>query len=483
MAKVRKMEKIETQMYFTRAEEELPVSKYAWMCLSCGRVWLMQGTAANCPHQDTVSYGSRTFPCIRRENPLKYARGREAYQAVQYEKFKELKTKPEDWVWNGRMVDRGPIKGQLVNLGSAALVACELCGFQPLRYVFYIETVEWLVDSEKREKLTKIIDYEGALSWAREFGGIDMEKFQEKEGIGTVFRFDGRHELGIGSECITNHMLATPLLKERFEVVKKTIADAQRDARKTREKEEFERQYPDVEDMLNELRTADEFLNMKFESKWESRYHKYMPSPIGVNKQTSIVYRMEKALKNRGYPTKALLKKFEHAWRNRAELVVEAAEAELERKRARDEEEKKLRERAGANKDVLDAVNRIRDEARYRPDRIRPHELRFVEDMEWRLRFHPDMRISEKQAGWVKSIEERMFGKELTDDQHIIHQKIGFKLAELGIRPSEWETEFLKTVAAFVSQGRELTPKMRKVWEKLFKGQADSMFEPKEVVQ
>lgn len=468
MAKVRRMEKVDTTVYVSNLEDELEMSKYTWMCLQCGRVWLMQATATNCPHKDQVSYGLRKFPMVRRENPLQYAKGKEVYRAVQYETFERLNTKPEDWVWTGRMTDLGPIGVQIQNAGNRphkqgelGMTGCDLCGFSPLRYVFEIETVTWAEGLTKDEKMRAADDF------------TLMKKTE-------AFKFNGKHSLGIGSECITNYMLATPALREKFEEVKKVIQKTQRTELQKKKAAAFAEKYPDVEEMLDEIRPTDKILNMKFKEKWDYRLRDYMPQEGGINKTTSIVYRMEKALKTRGFPSPKLQKAFEDAWKNREARKVEAKELQSERDATSTLAENVLLERSSKNKRVIDRILRIHDSAGG-SDRVGQYELDFVEDMYYRLGQRPDMRVSPKQANWLKSIEDRIFPKELEGAVKDINMLIGIKLANLGIKPNDWELDFLKTVAKFVSQERELTDKMQDSWNRLFKGKEQSIFAPKDM--
>ncbi len=463
------MEKVDATVYVTRAEEELAMSKYTWMCLKCGRVWLMQNTAANCPHKDKVHYGRRVFDMVRRENPLNYAKGKEVYKAVQYETFERLNTKPEDWVWTGRMTDLGPIKVQIQNAGNRphpqgelGMTGCELCGFSPLRYVFEIETVTWTEGLTKGEKM-------------RAADNFTLLKKTE------AFQFNSKHSLGVGSECITNYMLATPALREKFEEVKKVIQKTQRTELQKKKIAAFAKHFPNVREMLDELRATDEILFMKFEEKWEPRFHTYMKYPRGVHKVKSVVFRMEKQLKKNHYPSKKVEAEFVQMWENRTQLAEEAAQLELARKKQWDDEEAKLVGRASKNKEIFAAVEHIYDKVVGNPERIQHYEYSFIEDMRYRLGNRPDMRVSDKQANWIRSIEERVFGKKLEGDAKRINLLIGIKLADLGIKPNDWEVNFLKTVATFVSQERELTDKMQKSWNRLFKGQEQSIFAPKDV--
>ncbi len=465
MAKVRLMEKVQATVYVTRAEDELEMDKYTWMCLQCGRVWLMQKTAANCPHRDKVSYGLKKFPMVRKENPLNYAKGKEVYQAVQYETFERLNTKPEDWVWTGRMTDLGPITVQIQNAGNRphaqgklGMTGCELCGFSPLRYVFEIETVTWAEGLTKGEKMR---------------AADNFTLLKESE----AFQFNSKHSLGVGSECITNYMLATPALREKFEEVKKVIQKTQRTELQKKKAAAFAEKYPNVKEMLDEIRATDTILNMKFKEKWDYRLRDYMPQENGVNKTTSIVLRVEKALETRGFLSVKLHQAFEDAWLHRDARRAEANKLQSERDATWTLAENGLLERSSKNKRTIDTIMRIHNSAGG-SDRVGQFELDFVEDMYYRLGQRPDMRVSPKQANWLKSIEERIFGKELEGEAKRINLLIGIKLADLGIKPNDWEMEFLKTVAKFVSQGRELTDKMQKSWNRLFKGKEQSIFSP-----
>ncbi len=408
----------------------------------------MRNVASTCAdrgHKDFVMYGKRRVECVRKENPLNHFKGKDAYRAVQYEAFEKLDTTPSDWVWSGQMTDLGPIRLQLAAGGGANLASCDICDYAPLRYIFSIETVEWLVDLDTREKIQKMVDFASAMSWARELGDVDMKKFEEQKGVGTIFRFDGRHNLGIGSECITNYMLATPLLREQFEEVKKKIDKAQRDARAKKKAEEFAGRFPDVQEMLDELRSTDEILYMKFEDKWDFRLRKYMPQPTGVHKGKSVVYRMEKALRQRGCPSEKLEKAFVQMWENREQLRREAKELEQERQGQWGKEEQKLKERASANADLIKMVEETTERAHINPDKLNTRDESFLGDMSRRLQSRPDYRVSEKQRRWIEAIHERVFGKKLEGQQKSVYDNLMAKLSELGVMPSDWESEFLKT--------------------------------------
>ncbi len=295
-----------------------------------------------------------------------------------------------------------------------------------------------------------------------------------------AFQFNGKHKLGIGSECITNYMLATPALREKFEEVKKVIQKTQRTELQKKKVAAFAEKYPDVKAMLDELRVIDESLFMKYDEKWEQRFHTYMPQPTGVHKGKSVVYRMEKQLKKNGYPSVKLEKEFAEMWENRDERANKATQMELAQKKHWDDEEAKLQVRAGQNKETFASVEHIYEKVRSNPEKIRGYEYNFIEDMHYRLGSRPDMRVSDKQANWIRNIEERVFGKKLEGGAKSIHLRIGIRLANLGIQPNDWEASFLKTVASFVSQGRELTDKMQKSWNRLFEGKEQSIFAPKD---
>lgn len=491
MPKVKKMEKIEGHIYIERAQEDLPFSKNAWLCLTCGRVWLMRSTANNCPHKDFVFYGKRKFECIRKENPLQYTRSTDTYRAVQWESFEKLGTKPEDWVWTGEMHDLGPIGKQLTSGGPTSLSSCDLCGYAPLRYVFEIETVEWLVDLDARAKLQKMVDFSEYLAFINEIssplsgGGvsIDRQKAKEQKGLGTVFRFDGRHKLGIGSECITNYMLATPALREQFDAVKKKIDKSRRTAQAKKKAEDFAEKYPDVGEMLDELRWADEILNMKFQEKWDYRQRDYLPVANGLNKTTSLVYRVEKSLRARGFLSPKLLQAFEDAWLHRDDLKTEAKKVEAERVAQQGRREADLTARAEANNPIFATVKALWDKIGGNPDLVRTHEESFVEDMYYRLRNQPDYEVSYKQKNWLRTIEEKVLGKKLEGKDQSTYGKLMSKLADLGVKPTDWENEFLKTVAQFTQKGRDLTPKMHDIWTRMFKRVNVPSISPKEAIE
>lgn len=62
------MEKTDFSVYMTRAEESIEGEKHNWMCVTCGRVWLMRGFAENCDHTDTVLLADRRIVRpVRRE--------------------------------------------------------------------------------------------------------------------------------------------------------------------------------------------------------------------------------------------------------------------------------------------------------------------------------------------------------------------------------------------------------------------------------
>ena len=453
----------------------------------------MRSTANNCPHKDWVHYGLRKFECIRKENPLQYTRSTDTYRAVQWESFEKLGTKPEDWVWTGEMHDLGPIAKQLTmpNGGVGRLSSCDLCGYTPLRYIFLVETVEWLVDLDTRGKIQKMVDYAEYLAFLNDISspmsgggvGLDRQKAKEQRGLGTIFNFDGRHKLGIGSECITNYMLATPALREQFDAVKKKIDKSRRTAQAKKKAEDFVEKYPSVKEMLDELRWADEILNMKFQDKWDYRQKDYLPVANGINKTTSIVYRVEKSLRARGFLSPKLLQAFEDAWLHRDDLKAKAKKVEAERVAQQENREAALTARAEANSPIFATVKTLWDKIGENPDLVRTHEESFVQDMYYRLRNQPDYDISYKQENWLKSLEEKIMGKKLQGKDRTTHGKILFKLADLGVKPTDWENEFLKTVAQFVQKGRDLTPKMMNIWTKMFKRVNVPLLSPKEAAE
>ncbi len=366
-----------------------------------------------------------------------------------------------------------------------------MCGYTPLRYIFIVETVEWLVDLTTQEKIRKMADFSEYLAFINDVsspmsgGGINInrQKAKEQKGLGTIFNFDGRHKLAIGSECITNYMLATPALREQFDAVKKKIEKSRRTAQQKQKAEDFAEKYPNVTEMLDELRWADEILNMKFQEKWDYQQRDYLPVANGLNKTTSIVYRVEKSLRARRFLSPKLLTTFEDAWLHRNDLKAEAKKVEAERVAQQGRREADLTARAEANNPIFATVKTLWDKIGGNPDLVRSHEESFVQDMYYRLRNQPDYEISYKQKNWLKSIEEKVLGKKLEGKDQSTYGKLMSKLGDLGVKPSDWETEFLKTVAQFIQQGRDLTEPMLNVWTKMLKKANVSYVSPTEVAE
>lgn len=64
--KVKMLPKMSKDIYFSRAEDTIEITKNTWACLTCGRVWFLRQDAEACRHTNFVMYGQKVVQPVGR---------------------------------------------------------------------------------------------------------------------------------------------------------------------------------------------------------------------------------------------------------------------------------------------------------------------------------------------------------------------------------------------------------------------------------
>ena len=65
--RIRRGKRTSFAIYSSGIDEYLTGEKYTWICVECGREWLLQRDARRCPHRDYVWYGMMRVYCLSRK--------------------------------------------------------------------------------------------------------------------------------------------------------------------------------------------------------------------------------------------------------------------------------------------------------------------------------------------------------------------------------------------------------------------------------